>query len=298
MAKADVKREPAPDWNRYAIQPCEEALPLIYRDAIALSHKIRQWYWDSIQAKRRGSFGARVGLYLLVVVGVSAPLGAAILGDAQNKLAFTQVGVVALALAGLVQLADRVFGWSSGWLRYMTTVTAMEKLTAQFELDWAAYLLARSGKVHAADVGPMFELAKRLHTELEKRQSEETDAWVAEFNAGMAALNEMIKLQKDATEKAKEAARSALETREQQARTGALQLTILQATSRGKPFAVYVDGEKKHTLLGNSWSEIGLEPGQHKVRVMVEDGSHLPPESSVIANVLPGETAALEIKLS
>jgi hypothetical protein len=68
-----------------------------------------------------------VAWHFFFLVGITLPLLAA-LGDVpKDKLFLTQLSVASLVLAGLVQFADRVFGWSSGWMRYMSLVTAMEK---------------------------------------------------------------------------------------------------------------------------------------------------------------------------
>jgi hypothetical protein len=176
----------------------------------------------------------------------------------------TQISLGALALAGLVQLADKVAGWSSGWLRYITTVTAMEKLTLQFELDWVGLLLATPNNY---DVKTFFAMAKQLEIEIEKRRSEETDGWVAEFNSGMAALNEMIKFQKDATEKAATAAQTARDTAEQGQQSGALELCLTRGDKVVDPISLSIDDGTAITITGLSWAVPKLAPGIHIVAV-------------------------------
>lgn len=198
MSKPNVSRDRAVAWNHYAIGSVEDALKAIYDQAQAQSEKLRGWYWSGIRAKKYSSVVARVVSYLFAAAGVLAPLTAAMAADAQEKLLLTQAGVLALVVAGLAQVSDRVFGWSSGWQRYVTTVTIMERLTAQFELAWARWLLDRDAPLQLSDVLEPFELAKAFTLELEYLRDSETNAWVAEFNAGLVALSEIAKLKREA----------------------------------------------------------------------------------------------------
>ena len=134
--KKDVKVDRLGGWDDYAEKNAAEALPQIYNRVEASSKAARDWYWDSIASKRNASLAVRLLSFLLLVLGAALPILAGIYGEPQTRLLFTQLGVAALAIAGLSQAADRIFGWSSGWLRYMTTATAMENVTRRFELDW------------------------------------------------------------------------------------------------------------------------------------------------------------------
>ena len=170
MSKMDIKlkKTNSLEWDHFVLQSVEIALPRIYQHALEFSESAREWYWTSIKSKRQFSTLARAVSYALAVVGVAGPLLAATRTAPDIKIIFTQVGITALAIAGAVLLCDTVFGWSSGWLRYVTTVTAMEKLTLQFQLDWASYCLARTDPLADADKKPLFDVAKALELEIDK----------------------------------------------------------------------------------------------------------------------------------
>jgi len=78
------------------------------------------------------------------------PLLAAFFGqdvqDLNGRLSY-----VFLALAGVFVLADKVFGVSSKWMRYMTTVMALKRHQAEFEMDWAKLLLESQGNPLSAE---------------------------------------------------------------------------------------------------------------------------------------------------
>ena len=209
------------------------------------------------------------------------------------RLRLTQSAVVAAAAGGLLQVADRVFGWSSGWIRYVTTVTAMENLTRVFELDWAGYVLARDGILTDADAKPLFDIAEHLELELHRLQAEETDKWAVEFNSGTALLTDLIRTQREAGERAAQAAREAVAAHHEAAtRTGAVEVAL---TYQGAPtpVSIAIDGQPAQEFLGTAWSKLGLAPGQHTVTV------HAAGRSIIRAADVPaGGIARLEIPIS
>jgi hypothetical protein len=203
--------------------------------------------------------------------------------------------VAALAIAGLLQAGDRIFGWSSGWLRYMTTVTAMETTTRKFEIDWAHFMICKTEAVGENDKRPLFELAKRLEDDIAKLRIDETDRWVSEFNSSLALLNDLIKSQRESAERTAEAARSAGAEREKRQELGGIELAITHAA---QPAAVRIrlDNSDEVTFSGTSWSRLEVSPGLHTVQVT----STTPPAQTIqkVVNVPAGDIGRVEIKLS
>jgi hypothetical protein len=212
--KPNVRMGTPGSWERYAGVTLAEALQRIYDDAIGHSTRTRDWYWASIHRKRLTSISVRSASVVFLAAGAILPLAAALWADPANRLIFTQAGVASLAVAGLAQGADRVFGWSSGWLRYISTVTHMEAVTRRFELDWAGYLIERAGVVSEADRPALFQLAARFETDIAGLQIDETEKWVAEFNSGRAALDDLIKSQRQVAERMQAAAQNLREAHE------------------------------------------------------------------------------------
>jgi SMODS and SLOG-associating 2TM effector domain 2 len=235
----------------------------------------------------------------LLIVGTVLPILAALGKGPEGRLLFTQIGVAALAFAGLLQVSDRTFGWSSGWLRYITTVTAMEGLTRKFELEWASYILEKGSSIGAADTKVLFDLAKRFEDDVAKLQSDETSKWVTEFSSSVALLGELIKSQRESGEKTVEAARAVREKAAQESekarKQGAVQLSIVH---KAAPVAVNIsiDAEAAQQFLGSSWVKANLEPGQHTVTVTTNDAT--PQTIQQVADVPPGGVAKVEVRLS
>lgn len=287
---ADVKSEQLLEWDRFRDKPPDEALHTIYSHADVLARRVATWYWKSIAAKRRRSLAARSCTFVLLFAGTVLPILAGLDDESSFRLKMTQSGVAALALAGLIQLADRVFGWSSGWLRYMATVTTIENLIHGFEIGWASSILGLKAPIEPTAVAQLFDKAKDFERAILELQAEETNKWVADYNAGMALLDTLIKSQREFGEREAEAARANLAAR----KTGSIELE-LKFKSKVQKVTVAVDKDPPEEFYGISWARAGLSPGSHAVTVVASE----PPGLTIrrIIQVEPASTSKLVIEL-
>ena len=200
-SKPDLKQDSPLVWNRYNGKTPKDALEQIYKDAHAISSEKRNWYWSSIKSKRWFSLKCRGITFGLLFLGTVFPLLAALQDKPGDKLLCTQWAIVLLAAAGLLQLADKIFGLSTGWMRYVNTVTAMESATTSFDIEWAKRLLSKVTPPDNADVQALFTIAETFERELDKLQAEETKGWITEFNASLSLLDSAIKSQREDTQK-------------------------------------------------------------------------------------------------
>lgn len=272
VGKLDISTTKLEGWDLYKNKLPDEVLASVYAHIEATSLMMCGWYWSSIRTKRRTSIWVRALAFVLLLFGTTFPIFAALQAAAEHKLLLTQLAVAFLAIAGLTQLADRVFGWSSGWMRYITTVTTMENLTRAFQLEWAKYLVSKSDPLSADDAKSLFDLAKALEQELIKLQAEETTKWVAEFNSGVSLLEAMIKSQREETDKKLEAVRTSLESQDAALKVdgkskvpGALEVA-LSFKNGASSIKISLDEEPFVEFLGSVWARTGISPGQHIVR--------------------------------
>ena len=201
-------------WDNYKSRKPDEIIEAVHLHIEKTSRQMCDWYWASISRKRWVSLPARGLAFLLLVAGTTLPLFAALQESADGKLLLTQLAVVSLVLAGLVQFSDRIFGWSSGWMRYITTVTKMENLTRVFQIEWGGYMVSKAEPLDIADAKALFDIARRLEQELAKLQEEETTKWVAQFNSSIALLDSLVKTQREETDKKLEAIKTSLSSHE------------------------------------------------------------------------------------
>jgi hypothetical protein len=107
-------------WDAFIVknQDPKQILESIYNYIEGMSLQMCSWYWSNIKTKRVTSLAIRAVAFILLVLGTVLPITVGALeASAEQKLFLTQLAVAFLATAGLMQLADRVFGWSSGWMR-------------------------------------------------------------------------------------------------------------------------------------------------------------------------------------
>ncbi|EMV7410083.1 TPA: SLATT domain-containing protein [Enterobacter soli] len=278
-------------WDQYNGKGPNEVIGTIYTDISSTSENIRNWYWSSISAKRWTSLIARGLAFLLLLVGITLPLLAA-LGDVpKDKLFLTQLSVASLVLAGLVQFADRVFGWSSGWMRYMSTVTAMENLTRSFQKQWGKYLVSKNGPLNVEDAHALFDLANGLEQELTKLQADETTKWAVEFNAGIALLDTLIKTQREENDKKLEAVQAS-QTLQLHESAGAIEVNLVFNIGV-HAITIGLDEDTPVNFLGNSWVQVKVTPGLHAVRI--NTCSQSPMIIERIAEVKSGSLTKLDI---
>ena len=297
--KKDIQQEKEDflRWDQFDGKDPKESLPAIYDHAVAFSNVSRGWYWRSIRNKRLISLLTRLLTFSLGVFGVSAPLIAAIWSRDDHKLLWSQLAVVALAMAGLAQLADRIFGWSTGWLRYISTVTAMENLTRQFQMDWAMYFINRGLSDAPAEVKPLFEIAHKFEVQLGALQSDETNGWISEYNSGAAVLSEIIKTSRETVDKSVLEVHAAAQAHSQARTAGAIELTFTTTLQPRPTLRVALDGGTLEECHGLTWTRLAVEPGHHKIVIQASRGTAVLSESSRIIEVAPGAVARQAIEV-
>jgi len=107
--KTDISTKKLEEWNKYKDQTPEDIAKFIYEHIEVTSVSMCNWYWTSISTKRVTSFVIRIFAFILLILGTTLPIFAAIQDKPEEKLLLTQLAVGFLAIAGLSQLADKVF---------------------------------------------------------------------------------------------------------------------------------------------------------------------------------------------
>lgn len=295
----DITVDKLESWDKFKDKPPEEALSYLYTYIENISAQMRAWYWSSIRVKRFTSLAARSLSFFFLFLGMIFPLISTLEPISKFSLIFMQLAIICLIVAGLIRLADRIFGWSSGWMRYITVVTQMENLTRNFQLDWAKHFLVKSSLIDSTNINTLFELAKCLEQDLTKLQTEETVKWVTEFNSSIALIDTMIKMQRDESDKNFEIIQTKLATEtvlkaEKKAKIpGALEVTLI-FKSAPSTIKIGIDNEIQKEFLGSSWARMEIAPGRHIIRITTT----LEPIQTIerIVDIKPGTLEKLNIQ--
>lgn len=299
--KPDISMKQLPPWDQYKDKKPDDVAAAIYERVGSASKMMCDWYWASIATKRNTSLVIRGLAFIFLLLGTSLPIFAALQGEDGRKLLFTQWAVALLAGAGLLLVADRVFGWSSGWMRYITTVTTMENLTQAFCLEWGKFLVAKTPPLDENDSKALYAMGMTLEHELRKLQADETTKWVAEFNSGISVLETLIKTQREETDKKLEVIRTSLNTQAKAAESeeksklpGSLEVTLTHK-AEVKKVQISVDAGQPQDFTGSVWSQTQVQPGPHVVKVKTT--SDPPVSVEKVVEVAASTVARVEIKV-
>ncbi|MCE7057980.1 SLATT domain-containing protein [Algoriphagus sp. AGSA1] len=304
---SNIKTSNSSEWDELKNKSIDESLKVIYDWINLKSREMCDWYWQSIKEKKISSLLSRSIAVFFLIVGTIFPLLAAVMDPAKLKLLFTQLGVAMLVIAGLLTLADRIFGWSSGWMRYIQTVTSMENLVGVYKIEWANYIALKTTPLEMADLIVLFNLTIALHNELLKLLSEETNKWIIEFNASISLLEATIKAQRDEAEKKLDVIRTNLSesnkeelakknAEEKTKKNGSIQVFFSFKDNKPEALKLNLDDSGTFDFLGLSWAMLDVKPGTHILNINTTTNPIV--VRKIIIDVKPSETAKETIVMS
>ena len=149
------------------------------------------WYLNEKRSKSRWSRGLRVAAILLGAAGALIPL----LNLANNQVFDVRWGYVAFALAAAAVALDRFFGFSSGWMRYLTTAVRLQRLLADFQLQWATRCARLEGTTpEPAQVAELLTLLRQVLSAILKEVERETISWAQEFQSNVGGIDRDLQL--------------------------------------------------------------------------------------------------------
>ncbi|MFO1157238.1 MAG: SLATT domain-containing protein [Reyranellaceae bacterium] len=272
------------DPERWTSDPPAEAIHRLFTYVDDEATKAVRWYENAKRRMASASRGVRACAIVLFLLGGLAPIVSGIVGGLTTDkavLTITQSGYGLIAVAAGLLAFDRYFGVSSGWIRYMTSLAAIERLRSEFVFDWTA-LLERT----TAPIGSDAKLAFLARAQVFQKAvfevvEKETTAWVAEFQSSIADLEKVVQAQRQAAEASTQAAikqheelRARLKKEDEDAqRKGAANIDV--TGSVGPSIEVLIDRARVQEIVGRSGAIAGLAAGQREigVRTVVNDRS-------------------------
>ena len=266
----------------------EESIGVLYRYAESHASGSIAWYAGHKGRKATLSRSLRFAAIVLTTIGGLAPIVGS-LGWQHAAIPATnltvnigQLGYFFLALAAACVGFDRFFGFSSGWMRYIATMMALERALSEFRFDWAM-MAAKLGerKPTADQVQLMIQRLKEFLALIDTQIDQETQAWVQEFRTSLTEIEKTAKSDAEA------------------ARPGAINITVTNGMETDDGFTVSLDGMQITRIRGTKYQIGYVPPGPHKLGVTATmKGETL--EAYELVNVAPGvisnATLALPVK--
>lgn len=197
--------------------------------------------------------------------------------DAQSPIAnldLGQLGYLFLGFAAACIGYDKFFGYSSGWIRYITTKLALEKSLAEFRLDWAMMVAKLGDQQPSPDqVQLMIQRLKEFLLIVNNMVEKETQTWISEFKTNVAELEKTAASQAEAS------------------RPGAIEITVTNGMDTEDGFIVVMDGMEIRRVRGTKYHIGYVYPGPHRITVTGKINKELL-DASELVNVASGETAS------
>lgn len=261
--------------------------------------KAIDWYFSSKASKALWSRSLRLLAIALSIVAGILPIALSIWkGKSPTIESGLLVSLLLGLAAGLVGL-DHFFGFSSGWIRYVVTATAMQAALEEFRMDWQLLSAHLSVPPTNEQVLALLERAKSFRAAIASMVLDETKSWAAEFQTNLSQLEKDVKaefvLQRTKLEEDLKAQKAA-------ARPGGIEVTVPNAvTADDRSFSVWVEGttpalQAEIVVGGKTWSKANVRPGQYNLVVKAKrSGADV--QVSRIIKVESGEVTATELEL-
>ena len=276
------------DWSD---DGCEASLAQVHARLVADAREAADWYAAGKRPKKRVGWLMRVGAIVLLALAGLYP----VLTESVARLEeWSPLGAsVAIGAAALLVALDRFMDLSSGWIRYITTETAIRGALRDFELDWQTRRAALRGRVPTVEqVAEILAAGREFAMRVQTLVAEETAAWATEFQANLKQLDEAVRAAEVEQRTAREEVRAAREA----ARPGALNLVVPNAAESAGGWYLSLNGGPEKVYMGPRASIAGLPPGHHHLRVRGTVGG-VERASELTADVPSGTIATAEIVL-
>lgn len=172
-----------------------------YDDVIKKAKSSAEWYTQPRKIKKNISKIIRASSIVLIGVGGLFPIIGVVSYGEGNTIDLSNGGYYTIAVAGILLFLDKFFGFSSGWIRYITTEMEIRRQIDLFEIQWE---IERSKTALCPDTDfgceratELLQMLKDFTAQIGQLVKQETESWASEFQ------DSIMELQKLADSKAK-----------------------------------------------------------------------------------------------
>ncbi len=160
-----------------------------------------EWYWNKKRSKARMSMVLRFAAIILFVLGGLVPIVKATLPAtvaAMFPFDFGQSGYLLIGIAAGCLGLDRYFGYSTGWIRYVTTAMAIEKSLEEFRFEWSRNMAKMRGAPPTQEqLDALIQTCTAFSLAIRNQVEQETKSWVVEFQTNLSRLEKDLEAKAD-----------------------------------------------------------------------------------------------------
>lgn len=264
----------------------EKGLKELQTYAVAFGEGHRGYYQRNAHFKRSWAKALRVTAILSGAVGGLLPILSQITkgGSFYIDPAWATVAItIAITAIGF----DRFFGFSSAWMRFVTTEIKIESKTEQLRIQLENEKFSWQGKP------PTFDTAKATLAiivaylnEVSEIVKDETNTWMVEFQNVLQKFNEEMNVKAESS------------------KLGGIRVTVENGEKCNEGLVVHLEGQQPISFHGSSYSFNNLYPKIYRVSVTgtiteTKEGETVKQslQDETLANVGPGAVVDVTLKL-
>ena len=262
------------------------------------------WYIKAKDVKRRGATVTRGGTILATTLTVYFTAGL----QMSSIVPFDDPGLLAAsaaAIAAALQGFDRFFGFSKAWMRYISTELKIRTALSAFNMSWPSRISKWTNGVPSDDqIQEAITACVAFITEVDAAVRQETDQWIADFQASLKDLEDATKAAAAAAKAASDAetARARqqeadMKAKEDVARPGSLNVTVTNGTDFPKGWEIAIDDGNPHSCSGKTVAVKDIGPGNVSIVVKGDDVSGKPKRAEQAVPIAAGTVAKCSVTL-
>jgi hypothetical protein len=183
----------------------KDYLEKIYNFAVENTIEQTEWYRKAAKPNRRYAQWLRFAAILFVALAGIAPLAIPMISQGSpgtpnsvDSSKLVNITYIFIGIAAFLIGVDKFFGYSSSWMRYITTQMALETLLAKFRYDWAIESVKACGKLDAEACKPLLTLVKNLAIDVQSKKEGEAAQWATELRNNLNDIeNKAVQPHKD-----------------------------------------------------------------------------------------------------
>lgn len=159
------------------------------------------WYLNKKRSKRIWAQLLRLGAILATTIAAIIPLLAEIfVSDGKSAISPAWASVALILAVALIGL-DRFFGFSSAWMRFLTTELKIRNALQLFQMNWEMQKASWKGAADPTDeqIQDMLARCKAFLVQINNFLEDEMAAWVREFQTALKQIDEAAKARAETT---------------------------------------------------------------------------------------------------
>lgn len=284
MARADIKPDGGLEFA-WDSQNLAETLDKIVKSSEAHGVSAIDWYLTKKRRKKNTAIFLRFTVIVATAVAgvlpMFAQLSVAKSDAAQSSPWFVEPvwASIALAVAAFMLALDKFFGFSSGWMRFISTEHQIRQALHEFRLDYRiAQASWPSGQPKPEHTHQLLTRCKAFLTQVDTFIQNETNEWMKEFKDNLKKLNKKVQEQMD------------------ESRPGGLNVVVTNGDQCDAGWILQLNEQPGKVCTGKTAAVPNLSRGQHKIRI---EGAiqGKKKETEILSEISPGQIKPVEVTL-